>query len=60
MLPLRQLDSVVQPWLANTSLRANILCGLPLEPTWYQTVLRACALQPDLEAWPQGDLVLIF
>lgn len=33
----------------------NIIFGLPLDPEYYQRVLEACALIPDLETLPGGD-----
>ena len=44
------------PWIFNGTLRENILFGLPFEEEWYDTVVTACALRPDLEQLPKGDL----
>ena len=43
------------PWIQNCSLQDNILMGLPLDSTLYDSVLRACALLPDLDLLPAGD-----
>jgi ABC-type multidrug transport system fused ATPase/permease subunit len=44
------------PWIFNGTLRANVLFGLPYEEAWYETVVTACALRPDLDQLPDGDL----
>uniref|UniRef100_A0A3B5A3H6 Multidrug resistance-associated protein 1 n=1 Tax=Stegastes partitus TaxID=144197 RepID=A0A3B5A3H6_9TELE len=44
-----------QAWIQNSSLRDNILFGQERMETWYQRVVEACALQPDLEILPAGD-----
>ena len=44
-----------QPWIRNESLRDNILFGDELDLDWYNTVLNACGLGPDLEQLPYGD-----
>ncbi|KAL0032002.1 hypothetical protein WJX77_000079 [Trebouxia sp. C0004] len=43
------------PWIQNCSLQDNILMGLPLDSALYDSVLRACALLPDLDLLPAGD-----
>ncbi|KAH6876396.1 hypothetical protein B0T10DRAFT_414530 [Thelonectria olida] len=43
------------PWLENTSLRNNILFGLPLVKTRYDEVIEACALREDIAALVDGD-----
>eukprot|EP00873_Tetraselmis_striata_P045813 jgi/Tetstr1/466077/TSEL_010663.t1 len=48
-----------QPWIMNATLRENILFGQPFDALWYQTVLTACQLQPDLEMLPGGDMAEI-
>ncbi|PPJ52647.1 hypothetical protein CBER1_10597 [Cercospora berteroae] len=45
-----------QPWIEPTTIRENILFGLPLRGPRYQQVLFACALLQDLKALPTGDL----
>uniref|UniRef100_A0A670HW53 ATP binding cassette subfamily C member 10 n=1 Tax=Podarcis muralis TaxID=64176 RepID=A0A670HW53_PODMU len=44
-----------QAWIQNTTLRENILFGLELNKLYYEKVLEACALLPDLEQLPAGD-----
>jgi ABC-type multidrug transport system fused ATPase/permease subunit len=43
------------PWLENTSIKKNILFGLPFRKERYAKVIAACALLPDLSALPAGD-----
>ncbi len=42
-------------WCMGASVRDNILFGLKYEPEFYQRVLDACALGPDLNILPNGD-----
>jgi ATP-binding cassette, subfamily C (CFTR/MRP), member 1 len=42
-------------WIQNTSLKENILFGKPYKSRWYNQVVDACALRPDLEMLPAGD-----
>jgi ATP-binding cassette subfamily C (CFTR/MRP) protein 1 len=46
-------------WIQNASLKENILFGKPEEPDWYNKVVDACALRPDIEILPDGDLTEI-
>ncbi|KAF4979956.1 hypothetical protein FZEAL_3942 [Fusarium zealandicum] len=43
------------PWLENTSIRNNILFGLPHVKTRYDKVIKACALKEDLAALTDAD-----
>lgn len=42
-------------WIQNATVRENIIFGKPYERKWYQKVIDACALQPDLDMLPNGD-----
>ncbi|KAJ5090859.1 hypothetical protein N7532_009543 [Penicillium argentinense] len=42
-------------WIQNTSVRNNILFGREYDEKWYNKVIDACALAPDLEILPNGD-----
>lgn len=44
-----------QAWIQNSTLRDNIMFGQERREAWYQCVVEACALQPDLEILPAGD-----
>ncbi|KAG5854427.1 multidrug resistance-associated protein 1-like [Anguilla rostrata] len=44
-----------QAWIQNATLRDNIVFGRERKESWYQRVLEACALLPDLEILPAGD-----
>uniref|UniRef100_A0A8D3BQW4 Multidrug resistance-associated protein 1-like n=1 Tax=Scophthalmus maximus TaxID=52904 RepID=A0A8D3BQW4_SCOMX len=48
-----------QAWIQNATLRDNILFGSPHEDKKLQEVIEACALIPDLELLPGGDLTEI-
>ncbi|KAI0866183.1 P-loop containing nucleoside triphosphate hydrolase protein [Xylaria cubensis] len=42
-------------WIQNASVRNNILFGKDMKREWYKEVIKACALQPDLDMLPDGD-----
>ncbi|RDW76860.1 ATP-binding cassette transporter YOR1 [Aspergillus mulundensis] len=42
-------------WIQNATLRSNILFGKDYDDKWYDQVIDACALKPDLEILPSGD-----
>ncbi|KAK3180956.1 ATP-binding cassette transporter yor1 [Lecanicillium sp. MT-2017a] len=42
-------------WIQNTSLQNNIIFGKDMDRDWYKDVIRACALQADLDMLPNGD-----
>uniref|UniRef100_A0A7N6APL3 Multidrug resistance-associated protein 1 n=1 Tax=Anabas testudineus TaxID=64144 RepID=A0A7N6APL3_ANATE len=44
-----------QAWIQNSTLKGNIIFGQERKEAWYQHVVEACALQPDLEILPAGD-----
>ncbi|KAM8845061.1 multidrug resistance-associated protein 1 [Spinachia spinachia] len=44
-----------QAWIQNATLKDNIMFGQKSREAWYQRVVEACALQPDLEILPAGD-----
>ncbi|XP_070559514.1 ATP-binding cassette sub-family C member 9-like isoform X2 [Ptychodera flava] len=46
-------------WLQNATLRDNILFGKEFDQTRYQKVIEACALQPDIDILPAGDMTEI-
>ena len=48
-----------EAWIQTKTLRDNILFGQKLDPDRYDEVLEACALKPDLEILPNGDLTEI-
>lgn len=43
------------PWLLGTSVKENILFGLPFDEARYKAVLRACALETDLKILEYHD-----
>ncbi|KAF4984405.1 hypothetical protein FDECE_17091 [Fusarium decemcellulare] len=42
-------------WIQNTTLKNNIVFGKEMDKAWYNEVIRACALQADLDMLPNGD-----
>ncbi|KAL8326520.1 hypothetical protein RB597_003020 [Gaeumannomyces tritici] len=46
-------------WIQNTTVRDNITFGKDMDEDWYHEVIKACALKPDLEMLPNGDLTEI-
>ncbi|XP_055636687.1 multidrug resistance-associated protein 1-like isoform X2 [Toxorhynchites rutilus septentrionalis] len=48
-----------QAWIQNATLRDNILFGKQFDERKYDKVLECCALKPDLEMLPGGDLTEI-
>ncbi|XP_067091719.1 canalicular multispecific organic anion transporter 1 [Osmerus mordax] len=48
-----------QAWIQNATVRDNILFGSPVEEKRFQRTVEACALAPDLQLLPGGDLTEI-
>ncbi|KAI9501994.1 P-loop containing nucleoside triphosphate hydrolase protein [Coemansia spiralis] len=48
-----------QAWIMNATLRDNILFGHKYDEEFYNRVINACALRPDLEMLPSGDMTEI-
>ncbi|CAG8664846.1 5084_t:CDS:10, partial [Acaulospora morrowiae] len=46
-------------WIMNATLRDNITFGFPYEPAFYEEVIEACSLKPDIAILPGGDLTEI-
>ncbi|GAB6028818.1 hypothetical protein CHUAL_004628 [Chamberlinius hualienensis] len=44
-----------EPWLFPSTVRQNILFGLPFDEQKYQHILESCALDHDLVQFPNGD-----
>ncbi|KAE8378325.1 P-loop containing nucleoside triphosphate hydrolase protein [Aspergillus bertholletiae] len=47
------------PWILSGTVQDNILFGMPMRQSWYDKIIEACALLPDLEAWVDRDSTLI-
>lgn len=47
------------PWHMNQTIRQSIIAVLPFDESWYTTVIRACALEEDLNQIPRGDQTII-
>lgn len=48
-----------QPWMQNQTMRMNIIFGRKYDEYFYNRVLDACALFPDLQMLPLGDMTEI-
>ena len=46
-------------WIQNTTVKQNIVFGRDFDEKWYDAVIDACALRPDLEMLPSGDMTEI-
>lgn len=46
-------------WIQNATVKENILFGKEYDRKWFDEVVDACALRPDLEMLPAGDLTEI-
>ncbi|KAK3715700.1 ATP-binding cassette transporter yor1 [Vermiconidia calcicola] len=46
-------------WIQNATVKQNIVFGKDYDRRWYNGVIDACALRPDLEMLPSGDLTEI-
>lgn len=44
-----------QAWIQNASIKKNIMFNLSTNEDFYQQILEACCLFPDLEILPSGD-----
>lgn len=44
-----------QAWIQNASIKKNIIFNLTTNEDFYQQILEACCLFPDLEILPSGD-----
>lgn len=42
-------------WIQNATVKENIVFGRDFNQKWYDSVVDACALRPDLEMLPAGD-----
>lgn len=47
------------PWVQTGSIRENILFGSEMDPEWYDSVVKACALWMDFQILPDGDQTFI-
>ncbi|KAH8204385.1 hypothetical protein TruAng_001436 [Truncatella angustata] len=47
------------PWLANETLRNNILGTGHFNASWYGQVIRACALEEDIARFSEGDQIIV-
>ncbi|XP_070617234.1 ATP-binding cassette sub-family C member 6 [Erythrolamprus reginae] len=43
------------PWIQNASVEDNVVFERKMERAWYNQVVKACALQPDVDGFPAGS-----
>ncbi len=48
-----------EPWIMDGTVRENIVMGLPYNKEWYQEVIQACGLIPDITSFRNGDLTIV-
>lgn len=48
-----------QAWIQNATVKDNVLFGKPLDQQRYDRAIQSCALGPDLEILPGGDMTEI-
>ena len=48
-----------QAWIANDTLRNNILFGSTYNESHYRRTIRVCGLEPDLKSFASGDQLMI-
>ncbi|XP_069129262.1 ATP-binding cassette sub-family C member 12-like [Argopecten irradians] len=48
-----------QAWIFNGTLRENVLFGSSFKKDWYDRVIQACSLEPDLRILANGDMTEI-
>ena len=48
-----------EPWLFSSSVRQNILFGLPMDKIRYREIVKVCSLTRDFEIWPEGDKTIV-
>ncbi|CAH1257942.1 ABCC4 [Branchiostoma lanceolatum] len=53
------LYAAQQSWVFSSTVRQNIVFGLPFEHLKYWKIIDCCGLSKDLEAMPNGDLTLV-
>lgn len=56
---LRMAYYAQEPWLLNDTIRNNILGGRAMDSGWYQQVLEAVHLLPDLDSLSERDSTII-
>ncbi|KAB7505951.1 ABC transporter NFT1 [Armadillidium nasatum] len=45
-----------EPWLFNGTVKDNILFGQPYHAKRYSEIVKVCALERDMELFPEGDM----
>ncbi|TGJ88504.1 hypothetical protein E0Z10_g256 [Xylaria hypoxylon] len=58
-LPSRAAFCDQTPWIISGSIRANIIAESEYDEAWYQSVVKACALEIDINRLSHGDLTVV-
>ncbi|RXG69973.1 Multidrug resistance-associated protein 4 [Armadillidium vulgare] len=48
-----------EPWLFNGTVKDNILFGQPYHAKRYSEIIKVCALERDMELFPEGDMTQV-
>lgn len=48
-----------EPWIFSSSVRQNIIFNNPMDQMRYDTVIRSCALDVDIDKFESGDMLII-
>jgi ATP-binding cassette subfamily C (CFTR/MRP) protein 4 len=48
-----------EPWIMNGTIRDNIVMGREFHPSWYDTIIHACGLIPDLQTFANSDATIV-
>ncbi|KAL3501061.1 hypothetical protein ACH5RR_035510 [Cinchona calisaya] len=46
-------------WIQTGTIKDNVLFGKEMKKAYYEDVIRGCALDRDIEIWPDGDLSIV-
>jgi ATP-binding cassette subfamily C (CFTR/MRP) protein 4 len=47
------------PWIMDGTVRENIIMGLPFDPYFYDKIISACGLTPDIQRMQRGDETVV-
>ena len=55
ILPSAIAFAAQNPWIENTTIKENILFGLPFDAARYEKTIESCALRKDVDTLPDGE-----
>jgi ATP-binding cassette subfamily C (CFTR/MRP) protein 1 len=59
MIYYQYFVNTLQAWIQNATIKNNIIFEQNCDENRYNEIVEACALKPDLEILPHGDLTEI-